>query len=144
VEAEPGISEGLGLLEVDTELARDKRLAQVSGQASMGGGSPFGLRGYEIHMGVSTGAALARPAFVIDGRSEGACSSDGQVLGTYLHGVFDHPEAGAALLAWAGLHSSRVVDTALLREQSIDRIADATAPVLDRLLAVLSPGAVPQ
>lgn len=137
VEGKAGVSEGLGLLAIDTELAQEKRLALVSGQASLAGGAPFGLQGYEIHMGVSQGAAMERPAFVIDGGGEGACSEDGQVLGTYLHGLFDHPEAGVALLAWAGLQSRYVVDTAALREASIDRIADATAPVLDRLLAVM-------
>ncbi len=136
VEAAAGVSEGLGLLDVETELAQEKRLGLVNGRAHLTQGASFSLRGYEIHMGVSTGAAMTRPAFVIDGRSEGACSSDGQVLGTYLHGVFDHPEAGSALLAWAGLHSGHVVDTAAMREASIDRIADATAPVLDRLLSV--------
>ena len=141
VETEAGVSEGLGLLDVDTELAREKRLALVSGRASMADGTPFALRGYEIHMGVSQGTGMQQPAFVIDGRPEGACSADGQVLGTYLHGVFDHPEAGAALLAWAGLRSSQVVDLAALREASIDRIADATAPVLDRLLSVMAQAA---
>jgi adenosylcobyric acid synthase len=137
VEGAAGVSEGLGLLEIDTELAREKRLALVTGRACMAGSAPFELRGYEIHMGVSAGAGMERPAFVIDGRNEGACSEDDQVLGTYLHGVFDHPDAGAALLAWAGLRSSQVVDTSALREASIDRIADATAPVLDRLLSVM-------
>ena len=137
VEAAAGVSEGLGLLEIDTELAREKRLALVSGQASLPGSASFALRGYEIHMGVSTGAAMQQPAFVIDGRSEGACSGDEQVLGTYLHGVFDHPEAGAALLAWAGLRTGHVVDTAALREASIERIADVTAPILDRLLQAM-------
>ncbi|MCA1858406.1 cobyric acid synthase [Massilia oculi] len=137
VEGAPGRSGGLGLLDIETELAQEKRLAQVGGQARLGSGAAFALQGYEIHMGVSNGAAMDRPAFLIDGRSEGACSTDGQVLGTYLHGVFDHPEAGAALLAWAGLQSDYVVDTAALREASIDRIADATAPVLDKLLSVL-------
>jgi len=137
VEAAAGVSQALGLLDIATTLAQEKRLALIEGRARLPEGAPFGLRGYEIHMGVSSGAALDRPAFVIDGRNEGACSEDGQVLGTYLHGVFDHPEACAALLAWAGLRSDYVVDTAALREASIDRIADATAPVLDRLLAVL-------
>jgi adenosylcobyric acid synthase len=138
VEGASGVSDGLGLLEIDTELAREKRLALVKGRACMADGRPFELRGYEIHMGVSTGAGMNRPALVIDSRKEGACSEDGQVLGTYLHGVFDHPEAGAALLAWAGLHDSPAVDTSALREASIDRIADATAPVLDRLLSVMA------
>ncbi|MCC2958765.1 cobyric acid synthase [Massilia sp. IC2-477] len=144
VEASAGVSEGLGLLDIETELAREKRLALVSAQASMAGGASFALRGYEIHMGVSRGTAMEQPAFVIDGRGEGACSQDGLVLGTYLHGVFDHPEAGAALLAWAGLRSDHVVDTAALREASIDRIADASAPVLERLLSVMQPRAAAQ
>ncbi|RZA35195.1 MAG: cobyric acid synthase, partial [Lysobacteraceae bacterium] len=111
VEAAPGVSEGLGLLAIDTELAREKNLALVSGRASLAGGAAFEVRGYEIHMGVSSGAGMDTPAFVIDGRNEGACSSDGQVLGSYLHGLFDHPEAGSALLAWAGLQTTQVVDT---------------------------------
>jgi adenosylcobyric acid synthase len=96
------------------------------------------VAGYEIHMGVSTGDALSRPAFEIDGRPEGACSDDGQVLGTYLHGLFDHADACAALLRWAGLHSAHVVDTHALREASLDRIADAAAPLLDRLMSLAS------
>jgi adenosylcobyric acid synthase len=143
VEGPAGGSEALGLLAIDTELAREKRLALVSAYGMFADGTPVGVRAYEIHMGVSNGEAMDRPAFIIDGRNEGACSLDGQVLGTYLHGVFDHPDACAALLRWAGLRSEHVVDTSALREASLDRIADAAAPVLDRLLFILKqqPGA---
>jgi adenosylcobyric acid synthase len=65
--------------------------------------------------------------------AEGAVSADGQILGTYLHGLFDHPQACTALLHWAGLRSSVRVDTGALREASLDRIADAAAPLLDKL-----------
>ncbi|MBW8902230.1 MAG: cobyric acid synthase, partial [Massilia sp.] len=106
VEAAAGRSMGLGLLDLDTTLTRQKRLAQVSGHCTFAPAAQgASVTGYEIHMGVSTGDALARPAFEIDGRPEGACSDDGQVLGTYLHGLFDHADACAALLRWAGLHS---------------------------------------
>jgi len=138
VEGTAGSSAGLGLLDIETELARDKRLALLEAKALFGDGEAIALRGYEIHMGVSKGAACDRPAFVIEGRGEGALSDDGQVLGTYLHGVFDEPSACGALLRWAGLRSERAVDTAALREASLDRIADATQPVLERLLSVLS------
>ena len=135
VEAAAGRSAGLGLLDLQTTLTRDKRLAQVSGNcvfsaAAMGAT----VRGYEIHMGVSEGAALARSAFEIDGRGEGACSDDGQIIGTYLHGLFDDAPACAALLRWAGLHSDAAVDSTALREASLDRIADAAEPLLTRLL----------
>jgi adenosylcobyric acid synthase len=131
----------LGLLDLRTTLTREKRLAQVRGRCVFG---PDGdveanaarVEGYEIHMGVSDGAALALPAFEIDGRAEGACSRDGQIIGTYLHGLFDHADACAALLRWAGLQSAHRVDTAALREASLDRIADAAEPLLARLLAL--------
>jgi adenosylcobyric acid synthase len=122
------------LLDLSTTLTQEKRLARVSGHCVFDAAHAAAtVEGYEIHMGVSSGPALARPAFEIDGRSEGACSDDGQILGSYLHGMFDHPSACAALLRWAGLHSDHLVDAAALREASLDRIADASAPLLDRL-----------
>jgi len=89
-------------------------------------------------MGQSQGTALEMPAFRISGRPEGACSADGQILGTYLHGLFDHPDAGAALLRWAGAHSEHRVDTTALRETSLDRIADAAQPLFERLMGLLA------
>jgi adenosylcobyric acid synthase len=135
VEGTAGRSEALGLLDLATTLTREKRLAQVSGRCAFDPASHgAAVGGYEIHMGVSSGAALSRPAFEIDGRAEGACSGDGQILGSYLHGMFDNASACAALLRWAGLHSEHAVDATTLREASLDRIADASAPLFDRLL----------
>lgn len=134
MEGKPGASAALGLLEMVTEMAPEKRLAQVYGECVFDD-SGAAVSGYEIHMGVSSGAAFERPAFRIGGRAEGARSADGQILGTYLHGLFDHPQAGAALLRWAGLHSDVTVDSAALREASLDRLADATQPLLDALMA---------
>jgi len=134
VEGGAGRSPGLGLLDLHTTLTREKRLAQLSGHcvfAPQAVGAAVG--GYEIHMGVSEGEALARPAFELGGRAEGACSPDGQILGSYLHGLFDRAPACAALLRWAGLHSDAAVDSAALREASLDRIADAAGPLLARL-----------
>jgi adenosylcobyric acid synthase len=136
VEGRAGADDALGLLHMDTVLTREKRLEQVSGRCAF---AEAAVTGYEIHMGVSHGAALAQPAFVIGGRPEGALSQDGQVLGTYLHGLFDHPEAGKALLEWAGLHGARPVDTAALREASIERLADACRPLLDAIVARRAP-----
>ncbi|MDN2674582.1 cobyric acid synthase [Janthinobacterium sp. SUN026] len=133
VEGAAGESAGLGMLDMATELTRDKRLEQVRGHCAFAGAADAPVAGYEIHMGVSHGAALAQPAFVIDGRPEGAVSQDGQILGSYLHGMFDTPAACAALLRWAGLDSGHTVDTAALREASLERIADAAIPLLAAL-----------
>ncbi|UIN19449.1 cobyric acid synthase [Herbaspirillum frisingense] len=141
VEGTPGSSAGLGLLAMHTELTQEKRLLQVSGHCNFNNFGNFGnpgqnnasVRGYEIHMGVSHGAALERPAFVIEGRGEGAQSADGQLLGSYLHGMFDHPQALAALLAWAGLKDAAALDLDALREASLERLAEATRPLYDAL-----------
>jgi len=137
VEGVPGVSHGLGLLDIDTELTSEKRLVQVNGTCAFGDAQ--GARqvsGYEIHMGVSHGPAMQKPAFMIDGRAEGAVSNDGQILGTYLHGLFDHPQACTELLRWAGSKSDHVVDTARLRDASLERIADTVEGLLDKLVAL--------
>jgi adenosylcobyric acid synthase len=131
VEGVPGSSEGLGWLAMRTEMGFDKRLSQVSGTCAF---ADAPVEGYEIHMGESRGDALLSPAFYIDGRAEGARSNDGQVLGTYLHGLFDAPGANRALLRWAGHQSDTAVDSAALREASLERIADAAEPLFDALL----------
>nr|WP_314547499.1 cobyric acid synthase [uncultured Massilia sp.] len=140
VEGAAGRSDALGLLDIETVLTRDKRLAQVSGHCAFAADAQdAAVDGYEIHMGTSHGGALQQPAFTIGGRPEGACSDDGQILGTYLHGLFDNASACAALLRWAGLHSAHAVDATALREASLDRIADAAEPLLERLLTLRDP-----
>ena len=85
IEGAPGEAEGLGLLEVVTELTGDKTLVQVEGKEIASGEA---VRGYEIHLGATTGADLARPMLELPGRPEGAVSADGRVMGCYLHGLF--------------------------------------------------------
>lgn len=131
IEGEAGVSAALALLDMATEIGTEKRLVQVSGHCDFADAS---VSGYEIHMGTSHGLALANPAFLIDGRPEGARSSDDQILGTYLHGIFDTPGACAALLRWAGLNTDTRIDLGKLREQSLDRIADAAQPLLAAII----------
>jgi adenosylcobyric acid synthase len=93
-------------------------------------------------MGTSSGAALARrPAAIIEGNPDGARSADDQVFATYAHGVFDRPEARAALLAWAGFSGGRGVDLDALREAALERLADHLEEELDlrRMLGALLP-----
>ena len=47
------------------------------------------IRGYEMHIGQTSGPDTARPWLTLaDGRAEGAISADGRVMASYLHGVF--------------------------------------------------------
>jgi adenosylcobyric acid synthase len=76
-------------------------------------------------MGVTRGAALARPAAKLDGHPDGAISDDNAILASYCHGLFDTPEALTALLAWAGLAAPQAVDFTTRREADLERLADA-------------------
>ncbi len=121
VEGKPGYSTGLGLLEIETSLQKEKSLRQVSGTLYP---CQTRLSGYEIHMGISHGEDCSRPVMRLEGHDDGARSADDLVMGTYLHGLFDEPEACDAILDWAGCKRHNAVDLSELREQGIDQIAD--------------------
>ncbi len=123
-----GTSEGLALLAMETTLHEEKQLTRVSGHLLM---EDARVEGYEIHMGISSGAALERPLIQLESITDGAISEDDQVLGTYLHGLFDHPEAASALLRWAGLYAAKGIDYAAIRERELDRLADVLEAQLD-------------
>jgi len=142
LEGRPGSTPGLAALDVATTLESDKQLRNVSGHLALPGRPA--MTGYEIHLGVTDGDGLAQAAVELaDGRRDGAISTDNQVFGTYCHGVFDHPEALSALLAWAGMQESEQVDFAARREADLDRLADAVEAALDwEKLAPILPGGV--
>jgi adenosylcobyric acid synthase len=131
LEGEPGSAPGLGLLDIDTELAPDKQLRNVSGRLASTG-EP--VSGYEIHCGVTSGPGLARAAVMLEHGPDGAVSPDAQVFGTYLHGLFEERTACDALLRWAGLETSDTPDYRDRRERDIERLADAVEQHLNMTL----------
>ena len=93
------VVEGLGLLPVETRFEPDKRLEQttvpVDGSATpVLEGATGTASGYEIHAG------RTRPLSDADVRRPLGDSSAawGQVLGTYLHGLFDNESVRRAFL----------------------------------------------
>ncbi len=129
LEGAAGSSPGLGLLEMSTVLEAEKQLRNVRGRLAL---EEAEVCGYEIHAGVTSGAALENAAVHLDdGRRDGAQSVDGQILGTYLHGLFESPAASSALLRWAGLQDVQQVDYHGLRERDIERLADLVEKHLD-------------
>ncbi len=130
MESEAGSSAGLGLLELETTLTAEKQLRNVCGTLLL---EDTPVSGYEIHAGVSSGAALNNPALRLEHGTDGAISADGQILATYLHGLFESPEACRALLHWAGLRNMQTIDYRTRREADLDRLADAVESCLDRV-----------
>jgi len=80
---------GLGFLDIDTEMTADKQLGRVQARHI---GSGAQISGYEIHIGRTTGPDTARPVMrILSGsaeREDGAISPCGRIWGCYLHGMF--------------------------------------------------------
>ena len=126
LEGAPGAVAGLGLLDVETELASQKALRHVRGK-----GLRAAFSGYEMHMGVTTGADAARPfARLDDGANDGAVSADGRVIGTYCHGLFASADMRAALLGRIGA-ASHGEDYAAGVDAALDAVAAAVERCLD-------------
>jgi adenosylcobyric acid synthase len=135
IEGPPGSAEGLGLIEITTQLTGDKSLAAVNGRTVA---DDVAVAGYEMHIGRTTGAGTQHPLLRLDdGRPDGAISADGRVAGTYLHGFFASDAQRAAWLARLGASESSMAYETLI-EQTLDALAAHLAAHLDvdRLLSL--------
>ncbi|UMM10021.1 cobyric acid synthase [Gluconobacter frateurii] len=121
IEGPSGITEGLGLLDVETVLTKDKRLTEVRGMLLP---EKIAMSGYEIHIGRTTGPDCSRPFADLDGQPDGAVSANGQVWGTYLHGLLWGGKARAALLARLGMPLTLLQDQDARVEAALDEWAD--------------------
>jgi adenosylcobyric acid synthase len=134
IEGPAGCVAGLGLLDVETVLSDRKRLEPIRGTTA----GEVSFCGYEMHMGVTSGADCARPfARLEDGAPEGAMSSDGRVFGTYIHALFADDRQRAAWLNRLSAGPAAVGYDELI-EQTLDRLAAHLAAHLDldRLLSL--------
>jgi adenosylcobyric acid synthase len=166
VESDHREIEGLGLLDIETLFEKEKITCQAEAELN----AEFGmypalaqstrkrghkrnsewkctekLKGYEIHMGTSTGAIglfkvrrsapnsafrIPHSEFNLDGSRKGNC------WGTYLHGIFDNNEFRRCLLN--GIRESKGLpnlstgaDYAAMKEKAIDNLADMVRKHLD-------------
>lgn len=132
LEGPVGNQPALGLLDFTTTLQAQKRLTRVTGRLCL---EHAEVSGYEIHAGLSSGPALRQPLLYLhSGEADGVLSEDGQIAGTYLHGLFESPAASQALLRWAGLAEAQALDYAALRERDIERLAQSVETHLDTTL----------
>jgi adenosylcobyric acid synthase len=133
-EGTPATVDGLGLLDVATVLCGEKSLRLVGGRTADG----VGFRGYEMHTGITRGPDCARPfAQLSDGSLDGAISANGQVIGTYVHGLFADEGQRSALLSRLRAGPA-VIDYEARLEAALDRLAAHIAAHvdLDRLLTL--------
>jgi adenosylcobyric acid synthase len=125
-EGPAGAAPGLGLLAVETVLGGDKRLAEAAGREIASG---MKVRGYEMHLGMTTGPGAARPMLQLGSRPDGAVSADGRVAGCYLHGLFASDPFRRAFLARLGAASTTAYEARI--ESVLDDLAGHLEQHLD-------------
>lgn len=138
VESSESRTDGLGLLPVATTFFPVKSTHQVRGAVVTGKGllrsaSGLPLSGYEIHMGKSSGENIV-PPFRIDERSRKACQDfdgclnpSGNVLGTYIHGLFHNEALRRSVLGELAARKNVAFQPAgkvPSKEEQYDRLAD--------------------
>lgn len=128
IEGDIKTSDGLALLDFETTIEKQKELKLVKGTFCSDNSA---VAGYEIHMGISKGPALNKPAIQLADKVDGVVSDDNQIMGTYLHGLFDKSSALSSLLKWTGLKETSNFDYETLREQELDRLADEMQQHID-------------
>ena len=139
VESPVAEASGLGLLDVQTTLSPEKRTVQTRGRigAQRGWLSALDgctLSGYEIHAGETTAGREAEVWMTADGRPIGTRNREGNVLGTYLHGLFDDGTLFSALAAHLRPDRAKAdapLDFAAFREREFDRVAAVVRASLD-------------
>ncbi len=138
IEGAPGRVQGLGHLDVVTQMHPEKRLANVSAQYLP---RKIMLEGYEIHIGKTSGPDCDNAWLSIGSRAEGAQSANGQIKGCYLHGLFTSDAFRAAFLETLGVHDTGL-EYGQTVEQSLDDLAThlETHMDLDLLLKLAAAG----
>ena len=124
---------GLNLLPVETRFAAQKQTHQTRVRLADG----TCMSGYEIHMGETILDRGTRAFSTIVERQgckvdlpDGAISADGQIWGTYLHGLFANTDFRRQWLTDLGWKEPETVQTKA-EDADCDRLADVVAEAID-------------
>ncbi|UOM34480.1 cobyric acid synthase [Acuticoccus sp. I52.16.1] len=128
-EGPPEETPGLGLLDVETEIAAPKVTRQSEGTCALAGLEGIPVAGYQIHMGRTTGPDRARPLVHVEEGADGAVTPSGRVMGCYLHGLFASDAFRAAVLGRFGVAASLAYDADV--DHTLDALAEHVAAALD-------------
>ncbi|MDD3225504.1 MAG: cobyric acid synthase [Clostridium sp.] len=130
---------GLGLLNVKTTLKKEKVTARINARIDYNEIS-CNVYGYEIHMGNTTYESGAEHFSIINEKNgKSTTTKDGcinkNVLGTYIHGIFDGTEFRQYILnvlrVKSGLKEKNAVLYERYRDKELDKLADIVRKNID-------------
>ncbi|MBV4439228.1 cobyric acid synthase [Clostridium tyrobutyricum] len=130
-------TQGMGLLDIDTVLERNKVTTRVEAKNKY-----CTVHGYEIHMGNSKYGSKAKSFFEIVNKNgvevslkDGAVNYKNNVIGTYIHGVFDDMDFRQYILNIVRdkkhLEHKHSLSYAEIRENELDKLADIVRSNID-------------
>ena len=128
IEGLAGTYDGLGHLDVSTVIRPHKTVRQITTHCPLFNCS---AQGYEIHAGETTGRHMEHPFLTCDGRPVGALSNNGQIMGSYLHGLFSNDTFRAHFLSLFREGALITSDFSQQIEHALDILADQMEQHLD-------------
>ncbi|GCD09784.1 cobyric acid synthase [Clostridium tagluense] len=147
--------EGLKLLDIDTVFEEEKITTRVKARSinmtaiDVVNSDNIEVYGYEIHMGICKYGHKAKPLFEIYEKNsehsslegdhsssfDGAINEVGNIMGTYIHGIFDGVEFREyivnALRVKKAMEPKKSKVYESLREKEIDKLADIVRDSID-------------
>lgn len=111
---------GLGILPIVSTIAEEKKTEQVN-FSFLGGEN--NCRGYEIHMGTSTGEDIQALCTLENGDADG-CYVNPKTWGTYIHGIFDNAQAVNHILSQVDGEARLNFNYAAYKNSQFDKLAD--------------------
>ena len=130
IESSLEVIDGLGLLPITSELTAQKTLTKVNGTMSLNQQQSY-VEGYEIHCGITTRIKSEDLPYLMsfnqtdENIRDGIVSLDNQIIGTYLHGLFDSIQATELILRWVKPEQNfdQLIDLNKHREQQLNTLA---------------------
>ncbi|MBC2580774.1 cobyric acid synthase [Clostridium sp. DJ247] len=144
--------EAIGLLDLETTFEEEKVTTRVNAETieifnvhtdkGLVDRRKLKAYGYEIHMGICTYGENAKPLFEITEKNgervsgfDGAINKKENILGTYIHGVFDGTDFREYVLnnirVKKGIQLKKASIYESLREKELDKLADIVRKSLD-------------
>lgn len=133
--------DGLGLLNIGTTFGKEKIACQIEGEMNgelLIGESHKNLKGYEIHMGTSSGdiglfklrRLSLNSSLILDGSINGNC------WGTYIHGIFENDSFRRSIINQARKKNNlpyikSAISYAVIKDRAIDNLADIVRENID-------------
>ncbi|HHX61194.1 MAG TPA: cobyric acid synthase [Epulopiscium sp.] len=133
---------GLGLLDIHTVIGNEKTTTHIEGAFMAQSVKGKKISGYEVHMGTSDYGKEAKAFLQVTSKNgvdqnyhEGCISEKGNIIGTYIHGIFDGVHFREYLLnqirKGKGLPNKVAEEYDHIREKELDKLADIVRNGID-------------